>query len=416
MQPHASVIDVLENACDGLPAWNECLAMSSEARVELAALVDAFYDSYAPPPRAGGEFRSLFGDVVGREELLVLRYELSSAEPEKFGSMVAEAIEEGTTALLIELLYSDSVVVYDPLEFALALDNRQWTGRRDELRIDPPYIAAAVALLRALEPLVRAGLVHLIPARRIMHDEVEQVYSFAASAIPDPAWATVARPDWITAADPASDEHWREFYEYTGHRARQRAGQWGRVFATAAASDSIFLPGSPDSRRVWEWSLARAGTELAGADRELLVIPGLFAADLPWLRPRDARHLLSIRQDANAFAAWRASLRNCVRLVETTPAGSDFAADARSIFVDALQPEMERLRKTDLSSRLAINAKDEMMTFTFGAAGIAGASLGVGLPPIAALGVGAAARLILRTLLGRRLGADSAVLAHLARP
>jgi hypothetical protein len=372
---HANIIEVVRDAFGEIPR-----ELPAGLENELRGIVGAFYSSTnGVPPRTDGEFRSVYGPL--------------------------SADMAGLPLLLTELLYSHSVVVFDPLEDACS-----------GASMSSPSHNEALHILAELAPLVDAGIVHLAPTRKIIAASQRDVDAFVNST--DDAYSMAAVPDEVLKADPTSSLSAKELIEFLGPRTRVRATSWAYNLVAASAVDGQYLPARPVQRRQWAWCLEHARQEVAAtASVELLVIPSLFAAELPWLTPTTSKQMLSIRANDDHFEAWRRSLRECVRKIRDTPGDARFAADARLIFEDTLAPDIERLRRSTAFNRTKSGLKDEAMTVTLGGSGLAAVSELAGLPltPLIGLGVGAATRMIIRALVSPEPEPHMAVLAQLSR-
>ena len=118
-------------------------------------------------------------------------------------------------------------------------------------------------------------------------------------------------------------------------------------------------------------------------------MPGLVAAELPFLAGIDPSTVLAIRENEEAFSEWRTELRNAIRIVESLPGDSvTFEAEARDVLTDTLVPRANAVRKAvSISAAMKDATKDGVTDFGVSAAAIGLAGLAVGGPPGAGIGV-----------------------------
>ena len=353
MSGSATVIDLIENHFDGVPAPDKPLAVDVTLIDELAGQLHDFYSASSVEPPGEVEFRT---NACG-----VSRLRLSW--------------------LLGELLYAHQAVIYDPLEWALTYATAD--TRRAE-------VVEAIRTLAVLEPLIRAGTVIPVPAGRIIAERHAEVEEAARELVGDHAtfWWKVVEAG--TDSDPF------------GSRPYSVARPWARHLSVADATESHLTPIDNLSFRLYEWTQKQAVAQLRSVDVGLLIAARAFAADLPWLSPSDPATLVKIRQEESDFEDWRAALRRATRALNSVPTDNNFGAEARDVFSDELgfAAEKLRLRRSPLIERLQQGA----LHVSFGAAGLLAGTTAIDVPakgPLVGLATGQLAAFLTRTIIRR---------------
>jgi hypothetical protein len=142
-------VDLVENACDGLPASDRVAAAVARAQTEeLADHVERLYEGWRAPGMAPGEMRTNAAGVSRR--------------------MASD--------VLAELLYAHTGVIYDPLEWALRA-----------ARPDAEEVAEALMTVALLAPLIRAGVLIPVPGRRLLDERTDEIKAAAWESVSDPA-------------------------------------------------------------------------------------------------------------------------------------------------------------------------------------------------------------------------------------
>ena len=363
-----TIVDLVENACDGLPASEREAAAVAHARTdELTEHVELQYDGWLSPALTPGEMRTNIAGVNRRVASLVLA----------------------------ELLYAHTGVIYDPLEWALRAS-----------RPDAEEVAEALMTVALLAPLIRAGVIIPVPGRRLLEKRADEITAAAWEIVGDPA------AFWWGLCGEGSDPF--------GQRPLVVAKPWALHLAIANATDAHLLPIDQFSYRLHEWTLERTAEQLRVSQQDLLMAPRVFAADLPWLAPTDPRTLIAMREKEDAFEDWRRALRRSTRGLESVPGDERFAAEARQAFDDELGSAVETLRGT--RPHVISAAARPTVTFSLTALGLIGTSVVAGTAiggPLVGAGVSLLAsymtNLILRSGTTAAAGVPVAALGALIR-
>jgi ribosomal protein L7/L12 len=376
-QVEGTTVDVVRDLLGCLPSPERPVRLSMPQLRDLADRLAAHHDAFRVPAPAPGEFRTMFSGMP---------------------------LDGGVPLLLTELMYAHTTVVYDPFEAAMGLH--------------PPTasdIAEAFTALHILAPLVDAGLVHLLPYRRMAARRKEDILDLANGLAMEGGFANAARPAYYDALDHHDRAWMKEFLEFD--RTPQRANEWAHILAACAEVDGRYMPATHDRRKLWWWSLHTTERALTGPNLELVVLPSLYVAELDWATPHSPADLLSLRRGDDGFIAWRQALRNSVRLIRETPISATFKADARAVFADTLEPTVDRLQRKPLGARLRSSGGSTAAHLVFSSAAFTSGAAALGTPVagLVAAGASSATLWLGRALIGDRPTGEATVLAELGR-
>jgi hypothetical protein len=363
-----TIVDLVENACDGMPVTEHAASAAAQSRAdELAEHIERLYEDWSVPALSAGELRTNAAGVNRR---------------------VAAGV-------LAELLYAHTAVVYDPLEWALRAP-----------RIHAEEVSEALMTVALLAPLIRAGVIITVPGRRLLEERADEITAAAWEIVDD------AAAFWWDLCGQTTDPY--------GQRPLLVAKPWALHLAVADATGAHVMPVDEWTYRLHEWTLQRTAEQLRLNNQDLLMAPRVFAADLPWLAPTDPRTLIAMREQEDAFEDWRRALRRSTRGLILRPDEERFAAEARQAFEDELGSAVGELRAAR-PHVIAAGARPTV-TFALSAVGLVGTSALAGTAvggPLLGAGVGLLAgyvtNLILRDPVGPARGAPVAALGALIR-
>jgi hypothetical protein len=259
------------------------------------------------------------------------------------------------------LLYADSVVEIDPFTFPLS----EGGFLEEDVEADAfrQHFYRSACLLADIRPLVEHGVVILAPDPGVERNTGRDT--------------RLAR-DILGASDVGSRD------EET-HVRRLAAAIYG--LRVAALTDATLAPDDPatwrDISRVLKAAPGRRNVHAQ-------VGAGLASVDLPFLAGIRAETILRIRQDEDAFAAWRAQLRAATRILRYDVSEDAFRKEAQEVLRDLLEPQAAEVRRA--ASRSAAVRKvlrSEPLTLGLGGLAAGGSALAAGLPLTGAL-IGAA--------------------------
>jgi hypothetical protein len=147
--------------------------------------------------------------------------------------------------------------------------------------------------------------------------------------------------------------------------------------AVAAELNAEYIPAAGAESAFLVHRLQQLGDRLqikTNRNAELRILPGLYAADLPFLQDLNADLMLAIREDEEAFADWRSELRNTVRIIESLPSDrTNFEAEARDVLNDRLMPRANEVQRAVSRSQVMRDATRDSV----GAFGVSVASIGI---------------------------------------
>lgn len=424
----ATIVDVLENTLDGELTTERVNRMSSTEMADLFDAVNLFYEEWRPAPPADD----------------LLRVHL--------GGWVARTANQGLARDLLDsaLLYAHQVVIYDPIAAYFEpnrtrlrqLPNIQGAGIdvdaaainleakggyvyfTDNLEAHRSHVGIAVEQITALAPLIRENVAVPVPHLRLTLKRQEQIFTAIRYLLRDPDYlalleAPVDRPV-LTQDDgpkvqilvPRPRTKHDKLLQDHGDAAYYLA----RTLALAEAAQSSYLPPSGTEWAIYEQRLQRLGERLGSKHRELYVAPAIVASELPFLSGLPPKSLIAARRQADGFEHWRAALRKATRQVRSIPAeGTQFVDEASRVLRDELNEVAEEVQLlTRRSKTLARSLRQQSLTMSTGAAGVAASAALLGKPIPALSGVVGTGMMgwLADALLPKPLNGTKGVLAH----
>lgn len=344
------------------------------------------------------------------------------------GGWVARPYGDALNHLFTSLVYAPSVVVHDPIaewfdphrgrfdslpgipSGQRNLDGQpsmvvvggepvQFNGtgfyRREGDRYDVTRkeLATSVPALADVAPLVRSGVIVLVPEltlvwrhQRQLLDatrfdtrdaELGELITRLNEAGDPPPWSNVVRGGLVTPSGGIARR-----YELQ-HLVQGPAYFFHKTMAIAADLKADYVPLAGSDSALHMYRLRQLGERLdtqTNHNVTLKLLPGLASAELPFLQELEPRLLLTIREDEEAFADWRAELRDTVRLIQSLPSdGKDFEAEARDVLNDRLMPRARAVEEAvSLSQAMRDATRESLGTFAVSAAAAGYGSLAMG--------------------------------------
>ena len=343
------------------------------------------------------------------------------------GGWVAKPYGDALSHLFTSLIYAPSVVVHDPVAEwfdrhrgrfdslpGIPGSQRNLGGRmvvvtgepiqfnatgfyvREGDRYDATRqeLARLVPALADIAPLVRSGVVVLIPELTLVWRHQQQLLAATRfdtrngaelgdlisrlnEAGDPPPWSNLVRGAQVTpTAGVARGHELQNLVQgpaYFFHKTMAIASDLNADYVPLAGSDSALLM----------YRLRQLGKRLdtqTNLNVALRLLPGFASAELPFLQELDPRLLLAIREDEEAFSDWRGELRDTVRLIRSLPSdGEEFEVEARDVLNDRLMPRAREVQKAvSLSKAMSTATRDSLGTFAVSAAAAGYASLPIG--------------------------------------
>jgi hypothetical protein len=231
------------------------------------------------------------------------------------------------------------------------------------------YMSAVLEWLYDLRPLVEKGIIILIPAEQIVHDQLQEVgvLSMGVTELIEPIEDLAASfsPEEITVDDNrkglftfAGGNHVPQLRRAIGHGIHQFA----KDVVIANSTQSIYT--APFK---WEQYLGKnAISRFAASEYHATIIEGLRNLRLPILANLSPDVLLKIHEDSK-YTEFRIELRKALRNIRAEIGSRDFADRVAQIERDILLPKITAIHRETESSRFkaATNAAREgFFTFT----------------------------------------------------
>lgn len=274
---------------------------------------------------------------------------------------------------------SGEPVIFNSAGFYRLADDRYEATRQQ--------LSQLVPSLADLAPLIVSGSIVLVPELTIVRRHQRQVLAATRNDTRDqalgelilhlneigdpPPWANVVRGAAVTPVGGVVER-----YELQ-HLVQAPAYYFHKTMAVAAELNANYIPAAGAESALLVHRLQHLGDGLetkSNRNAELRILPGLYAAELPFLLELDPRLMLAIREDEQAFADWRSELRETVRLVESLPSDkTTFEAEARDVLNDRLMPRANEVQRAVSRSQVMKDAtRDSVGTF-----GVSLASIGI---------------------------------------
>lgn len=433
LQP-PTIVDVLENALGQL-SQQRVRSLSKADIADLEQVVNAFYDAWDVPALPADDLRMYLGGWVAEN-------------PEN---------PESKQHLYTSLLYSPSAILHDPVaewfdpgreqlrsppeiwaaSRAMAVQGAEtqllrgdgYFAFRDEPERTRDQLARAIPVLVELAPLIRSGLVIPIPQWRVVRKHQDAILTAVrhdaqdadlAALIEQAADQPPPRTDHIRGADVtppggvAPADHLRAVSQNPAYFLNKTA-------FIASATGSRYVPPAATDAALWNYRVSKLATELKRKDIDLQVVSALSSTELPFLGSLDAKTILDVHRDEQAFSDWRAELRAVARTIEAAPsAGQAFVDEASEVIADVLVPRAREIeRAISRSAILKAAVQDQAVTLGVGTASISGAAAIVGAPlaPAALVGLGmtAVGRAVYASVFSPAPQGSHAVLASLIK-
>lgn len=429
-----SLLDVIDSRLGTSATSGDVLQLNEDELLKLAEALTQFYAEWRPPAPQEDEIRVF---LPSHAHALYTDWHPGMPTP---------------TPPVQQLLYVDALAVEDPASWATA----RLCGVGHAFAPPPHWslvqreIAATVDAFRPCQQLIEGEALILTPGHNVyvnrekVMTEIYEHPSFNAENF---------------------EAHWHEFADFAAaeiNTIAERFGapaprprtvdigwEWGSPYPIEPISSTLHGDGSVTENLFYDdsWSVTEdvlRGLGGAASARAQLLPHSLYveacyhalvasmseplhpsstpspmtvgrtlvAGLLPFLTDLPPRTLVEIRENDESFAAWRADLRNAVRLIQTSPERPGFAAEAESVMHDMLMPRMDELRRSaTVTSRLQRGTHDAAVAFAVGM--LAGVATGDVTAGLAGAGTTASATLLLQALFPARPSGSQAVLLRL---
>jgi len=362
------------------------LTRSPVAMRRLAEGVRDWEATAKVPPLATGEVRPLVMPLPNASPLASAR---SGFGPLAWAWREARSSETGghrlAASLTRHLLYAHSVALGNPLDVPrldtslarMRHDLQPHSIKTDSYTTDRWYqgeVAGALNALAAVEELVDAGALVIIPARLIPEQPGSLIYR-AVWSRGDPAWNEATDPlgpltveDYIQIQEEASDRvSWSPSSAeplYRQRRVLDLGDLVGAALVTGSTVDvDVYLP-SALSERMLKVAVEKAGVELrrdAGLI-DLQFLPTLLELELPQLDALALQDIIAIRRDG-LFSLWHESMSRGLQQAAGLPPDvllhdERAAALIRAEVADAARGVAEQVRASALLTRVRAGSLD----------------------------------------------------------
>jgi hypothetical protein len=357
-----TIIDVLEEQLGGDLSEVSLHDLAPAAIESLATEVGRFYQAWGAPTGDADEMRIYSGGWIARNFL-----------------------GDNRQYLLTSLLYAPSVVIHDPIAEwfdphrqhleglpGIPSGTRNPNGQptmtiaSDELTLlkgsgfyvagdraaaTREFLAQVLPALVELAPLIRSGVVLPVPELSIVRALRAQLAAAVRVDTRDNDLRALIKQLNEQGTPPARSNSIRGLEVVpgdgvaAGHEAQaivqNPAFYFEKTLAIASHLAARYVPPSVADAALLEYRLRQLDKEIRSNSNwnvELRIIPALVHSELPFFENLDASLLLKIRNDEEAFAAWRMNLRNAVRKIETLPSeGSTFEQEAQDVLALAAE-------------------------------------------------------------------------------
>lgn len=323
----------------------------------LADEVNAFYETYSPPPVGPGTYRCYSGGATFLQpRSLFLPFARSA------------------------ILYAHEVVMNCPLD--------EWVWRRQGFRVPTGYRAAggamsitpsqpgwinepgywessydnrrkglseAVAALSDYESAIRAGWIVLIPRRRYWKKNEQGIWSQVRRDVNDRRFQELLAADYSTPVAVSDNLRGMAVVPGVGWDKRDHARAEGEApslyfngtLATAGMADAHFLPIADSDFALFRHKLEQAQA-MSRELREALLIHAVDEVLMPAVNEETISTISDIRRSEQSFAEWRDELEGLI-------SGRFFSSDldlreVQSLTLEIVQDKIESIRREIASS------------------------------------------------------------------
>jgi hypothetical protein len=434
-EQHITILDVLENALGG-DLTAEHAAQLTEAELDdLADRVNEFYSSYSIQAvsddlrfYSGGWVAGNWDNLDARKYLLTSLVYYPSIV---IHDPIAEWFFRGHEALLAPPgLPARNKMTIQATEPTLLMGTGYYAHRSD-LDRTRGVLAKLLPLISELAVLFREGIVVPISQWQLVRERQQAILTAVrhdnrddklASLIANPLDLPAPRADHIRGLTISQPGGWRAGHEQRA-LVQDPAYFLNKTLAIADIVGARYIPPAATDAALLDVKLRRFGDELKRRARsvDLIMVPALESAQLPFLEDIDPKTLVAIRTNEEAFDDWRRELRTVVRNIEAQRAEGDaFAQESSEILRDALLPRAREVSATvSTSAVLKKVAKEQSVTLTIGAASTLSVASVLGTPvstaALVGLGMSGVARWIYGTLFRQSPSGSRAVMAKLIK-
>jgi len=402
---HITILDVLENALSG-DLTAEHAGQLTEAELEnLADRVNEFYSSYTLQATADDLRFYSGGWIAGNwENPDIRRYLFTSLVYYPIVVVhdpIAEWFYPGRQTLLVppELPARTKQMKIQATEPALLRGDGYYAHRSDPSRTRD-RLANVLPLMNELGALFRNGIIVPISQWQLVRERQQAILTAVrydsrddelASLMANPLDLPVSRSDHIRGLTVSPPGGWSAGQEQRA-LVQDPAYFLNKTLAIADAVGGRYVPPAATDAALLELKLRRLGAELKrrAGSIDLAMVSALESAQLPFLEDLDAKTLVGIRANEEAFDDWRREPRTVVRSIEAQPTeGAAFAQESSEILRDALLPRAREVSSAvSTSAVLKKVAKEQSVTLTIGAVSTLGTASALGAPVSAAALVG----------------------------
>jgi hypothetical protein len=430
-----TVLDVLENALEGELTSERAAALTDRDLITLEEVLNEFYSAWQPASSPDSSLRAYPGGWVAANY----------------------AAPQARSLLATTLLYFDAVLIHDPVG--------EWFDRRRDKLTGPPPIryrngaqlqSAEAALMSSdgyhhtrdnpdrtreqlkwmlpmladFAPLIGSGIVIPFNQIGIVVERQSAILTAVRHDVRDAELIQRIREPIDLQAVTADYSRGLQLNlqgagsVFPGDESRLIAQNpsyfLNKTIALADATGSRYTPPAATDTSLYHRRLERAGDELSRrAELDLRVASALTRTELPFVTEIDARTLVEIRQQEDAFGQWRAQLRTVVKQIESAPESGQFADEAKEAFDDGFAAVAAEVRRAGSRSQvLRASTRDATINLVTGVAVAGGAALaGVDAPTaVATASLSAIAQWTLRSLFPPKHSGTRAVIAALMSP
>lgn len=440
--PAETIVEVARAALE-VEKLGACdISKLSRAPVTITRLADGVREwerSAQVPQLLPGQVRPLAMPLPGASPLASVRSDFGplawawseAQSPNAGGQRLAASIGR-------HLLYAHSVALGNPLDIPRMDEGLE----RSRVNLQPhgihvghystnrrylEKIAGALNALAAVEKLVDAGVVVIIPARLIPENAGSLILK-AIHSHGEPDWDDETDPlgplttdDYIQIQDEASDRVlWSPSSAVPVYRQRRIMDLGGLVGAAMLAGSTVdvdmYLP-SARSERTLQIAIERTGIELrrSAGVVDLQFFPALLKLNLPRLDDLSIQDITAIRRDG-LFSPWHEAMRRGLEQVASLPPDAllhDERAVAliRAEVANAAHDVAKQVRASRLLTRMRAGALD--LTVSSAIATAALLELTHGDPrSLAVAPAQALAKMVLEWLRGRPKAGQMALVRH----